>query len=718
MSPRGWSLLVAVVAACAGSVLLSSYDQSAIQAVVETAAVAAAAYSQSRRHRVSDRGWLVGLAAVVLLWLGDVVVAVDGALGLGPLGHPLLDQVAACYLVGSVAVAVSATMIAHERSRWLANDGWAEALVLGIGALAPVVQLMVLPGVAEARSPLTRVMVVVHAIALVAALAAVARLALNDGFRTPSLALLEIATVVGLAAGLWSVGHDLGLIRTDAVVRSLHMVAMVLFAAATWHHSLRRVCAVGGPTSADEPPAARNKILMLTAGLVLPAASVLAAIWNRDVSQLWPVGLAGVAVAVLVGVRMTMLFTRLSAQADELAEVSRVDDVTGLPNRRGWERGLELSCLRAAGDERALSVAMVEIDDLAGLRSEQGTSAADRFLRRLTDEWSVALREEEQLARYSDAQFALLLPGMGLADAMERVEQLQLLVPAQRATSAGVAEWAPGHDAGALMMRADAALYQAKCDGGGRPVAAPVGQPGLPGPLRDLQTAVQPIVHLSSGIITAYECLSRFPHTTQVEAVFTDAHAQGFGDLLELAAATRVLGRLDRPDDVELFVNVSERALRSQRFWSDLPMNLAGVVVELVEHRDGLSDGELIELLARLRVRGARVALDDVGSSSTDFARILALRPDVAKIDRCLVAGCDTNPAQAEVLRLLVSYALSKGVEVVIEGIETSGELEIARAVGATYGQGYLLGRPESSWALPTTETATRPRDEAVGPRG
>jgi EAL domain-containing protein (putative c-di-GMP-specific phosphodiesterase class I) len=147
-----------------------------------------------------------------------------------------------------------------------------------------------------------------------------------------------------------------------------------------------------------------------------------------------------------------------------------------------------------------------------------------------------------------------------------------------------------------------------------------------------------------------------------------------------------------------VFVNVSERAMRSRRFWESLPVDLTGVVVELHELRDGLDDRTVGLYLDRFRASGARVGLDDLGVDTTDLDRIVTLGPDIVKIDRSLVIGCDVNEGQAAVVRMLVDFALQHGAEVCVEGVETPGELEAVRAAGVTYVQGYLIGRPQPEW--------------------
>jgi EAL domain-containing protein (putative c-di-GMP-specific phosphodiesterase class I) len=287
---------------------------------------------------------------------------------------------------------------------------------------------------------------------------------------------------------------------------------------------------------------------------------------------------------------------------------------------------------------------------------------------------------------------------------------MRLATPGEQTFSAGVAVWEPGSDPAEAIAQADAALYRAKRSGRNRVLAAEQVDAGtLPAPLRSLRTVVQPIVRADDLAVVGYEALSRFPHNADVEQVFAEAHDHGYGDLLEIAAMRRALDLAGRPGGIEVFVNVSERAMRSPRFWESLPVDLTGVVVELHEVRDGLDERTVGLFLDRFRACGARIGLDDLGERTGDLDRIVALQPDIVKVDRSLVTGCDHNPGQAAVVRMLVEFALAHGAEVCVEGVETPGELAVVRAAGATYVQGFLTGRPEPHWLAAPVVDRGRP---------
>lgn len=232
------------------------------------------------------------------------------------------------------------------------------------------------------------------------------------------------------------------------------------------------------------------------------------------------------------------------------------------------------------------------------------------------------------------------------------------------------------------------------------PAPESVAEP-LPAYVDGMSTLVQPIVRTDDLSVVAHEALSRFRHTEDVERLFQHAHTAGHGDLLEVEAVRRALAIPGRPAGTYLFVNVSERAIRSQRFWAALSEDLTGIMVELHESRAGLDEEAVDRILARFRERGARICLDDVGVHAQDLDRIASLHPDVIKIDRRWVEHCDERPGSARVISAMTEFAQARGATVCAEGAERPEELEVLRQRGCHLVQGFMVGRPAVEWATP-----------------
>lgn len=220
----------------------------------------------------------------------------------------------------------------------------------------------------------------------------------------------------------------------------------------------------------------------------------------------------------------------------------------------------------------------------------------------------------------------------------------------------------------------------------------------------------QPISDLTTGQVSGYEALSRFPHLpgVAVDDVFARAHANGRGFHLELLAVRRALeGGARRPAGTLLSVNLSPSALCHPDLFQLLPVDLEDIQVEVTEHEVIASIDESTARLQELRRRGARIAVDDVGEGYASLQRVMRILPDVLKVDRSLVSGVHRQPAHAALIEAIVHFAARTGALVCAEGIETADELESLADLDVAYGQGYFIGRPAQDFAEPSPQSRT-----------
>ena len=213
-----------------------------------------------------------------------------------------------------------------------------------------------------------------------------------------------------------------------------------------------------------------------------------------------------------------------------------------------------------------------------------------------------------------------------------------------------------------------------------------------------IRMAFQPIVDLVTGAVAGVEALARFPGepTRPVEAWFAAADAAGLGPEFEALALRSALAALDGlPPSVFLAVNLSPEAVVSPVVQAELgDRALDGLVIEVTEHAEVADYPRLNRALRPLRRRGARLAVDDIGSGFASLRHVLRLDPDILKLHAGLTADIAGDRVRRTLGRSLVDFAGSLGAAVVAEGIETARQLEALRAVGVTHGQGFHLRRP------------------------
>jgi diguanylate cyclase (GGDEF)-like protein/PAS domain S-box-containing protein len=164
----------------------------------------------------------------------------------------------------------------------------------------------------------------------------------------------------------------------------------------------------------------------------------------------------------------------------ELREQAIRDPLTGLYNRRFLEESLNREIARARRVDTALGILMLDMDGFKQVNDTWGHAAGDGVLREVGRLLLANVRAADVVCRYGGDEFIVVLPGASVDAATTRAENLcQLLRHAafefrdmklpEATFSVGVAAYPEQGRAGAdLLGAADAALYRAKQDGGGR----------------------------------------------------------------------------------------------------------------------------------------------------------------------------------------------------------------------------------------------------------
>ena len=127
-------------------------------------------------------------------------------------------------------------------------------------------------------------------------------------------------------------------------------------------------------------------------------------------------------------------------------------------------------------------------------------------------------------------------------------------------------------------------------------------------------------------------------------------------------------------------------------------------------------DDALIAALRPIRERGVRIAVDDAGAGYASMRHILSLKCEIIKLDMSLTRHVDTDPGRRALAKGLISFACDIGSDITAEGIETLGELEALRNLGAHKAQGYYLSRPGSMEDTLTAFRSGCPALVAPGP--
>jgi EAL domain-containing protein (putative c-di-GMP-specific phosphodiesterase class I) len=235
--------------------------------------------------------------------------------------------------------------------------------------------------------------------------------------------------------------------------------------------------------------------------------------------------------------------------------------------------------------------------------------------------------------------------------------------------------------------------------------------------------AVSPVGRQLAG----FEALLRWRHPRQgwlapdlfIPLAEKSGLIQPLGDwvLTEACRQGRIF-QAARPDlALQIAVNVSAAQLARPGFAADV----AGVLqregfppeamcLEVTESM--LTDVAMSSVLVEVRALGVKVAIDDFGIGYSSLSYLLRLPADVVKLDRSFLEMAGGSTRGPDFVGAVVALAHVAGKVVIVEGIETASQLEMAIAMGADMLQGFLLARPLSVQAA--EEAFLRPGDRGV----
>ncbi|WP_170131356.1 putative bifunctional diguanylate cyclase/phosphodiesterase [Quadrisphaera granulorum] len=457
--------------------------------------------------------------------------------------------------------------------------------------------------------------------------------------------------------------------------------------------------------------------------LVRPAAAaphLLLVIAARVIGQL----LQGMPPVLTVSAVLTILAVALPLFA--LTWVTRnaiADGLTGLPNRRGIDPAITDAVLLAERTGRPVALAVIDVDGLGAVNTQQGWAAGDRVLRGSVSGLRTHLPETAKLARTGGDSFLVLLPDLEETDAVAVVDAA--LAALNHPASAGLAVHDVGEGPADLVRRAAAALSHAKLHDRGRCHAAEAGS----GPLaRDLAVALsdpaahglhvelQPVVDVPTGRVAGVEALARWtcPQRGRVSPLdfvgaAEDADLIGALGAFVVRAACREVAPLRARwgSQVFLTVNASGRELVAPGYVEGLLTALdeerfptTALVLEVTESvLDGGSPAA-VEALHALRARGVRVAVDDFGAGYSCLTRLDEVPADFLKLDATLLATAPHSSRRRTLLATAVQLAASLGLTAIAEGAETPEHAALLAELRCPLVQGFGYARPASGATL------------------
>ncbi len=415
------------------------------------------------------------------------------------------------------------------------------------------------------------------------------------------------------------------------------------------------------------------------------------------------------------------------------------DALTGLSNRNLFLNRLShvLNLAHRTGDPFA--VLLLDIDRFKNVNDGLGHIAGNQLLTRCAHRLQECLREEDTLARLGSDEFAILIESLQdsreplyLAMRVQEVLKPAFAIAGQDvfiSVSIGIclgpsAYGSPEH----VLRDANTAMHRAKevCKAGYVVFNEEMHERAIhllrletdlrrAVDLGELELHYQPIIELAEGRLRGFEALLRWRQPERglvAPADFID-FAEETGLILQIGwwvfeQASLQLQRwhqtLPEAGDLTMSINLSPRQLRQPQLVERMGQLLEsmglppGLLVLEITENALIEDGDAaVRLLQDLKQHGFQIALDDFGTGYSSLSYLHRFPVDLVKIDRSFVAQMGETGHHDEIVKAILSLAHILGLSVTAEGVETSEQLGLLRALGCECAQGYLIGRPATA---------------------
>jgi diguanylate cyclase (GGDEF)-like protein/PAS domain S-box-containing protein len=431
--------------------------------------------------------------------------------------------------------------------------------------------------------------------------------------------------------------------------------------------------------------------------------------------------------------------TELRGLARQMSYQATHDALTGLVNRREFERRLEEATESGHRGEGQHVLCYLDLDRFKVVNDTSGHLAGDSMLREVAKVLRDAVRDSDTVARLGGDEFGVLLIGCPLEKARQIADDVCRAVGDYRfvwkdkifniGVSIGLVEIS--RESGTLeelLAAADSACYVAKKQGSGRVAVYSARDEALARHtgeiqwLQRLQSALkenrfqlyhQPIVaaYGNDGGGPAMEVLVRLQDEAGHEvppAEFVRAaeryRLMGLVDRWVVQTTLAALGRgaIQIPANRGVAINISGETLGDLQFLEFVVECLDSTGVAPSQVCFEISESAVVANLDHARRfvgvlhgMGCQFALDDFGSGVGSFSNLKNLPMDYLKIDGSFMRNLAADSVNQAMVTAMIKLARTLNFKVIAEQVEDAAALEAVRRMGVDYVQGYAVGRPQ-----------------------
>jgi len=427
------------------------------------------------------------------------------------------------------------------------------------------------------------------------------------------------------------------------------------------------------------------------------------------------------------------IFAEQSALTENLREQAYKDPVTGLGNRRFFDRQLQ-TLLESREESSTGALLLLELHELTEINQSAGYTAGDQLLQRSADLISERINQLDNCfaARISGAGYGIVAAGLDKAGAESLAEALcnellQLRVDGLASTEnighIGVALWKQHDAVQHLLAEADTGLRAAQSSGKSSWICiAPATQAPIQGSghwrkilqqsldSENITLCTQSVIPVGgkSIVLPHNEILLRIPDQdgNLITAGLFMPMAERFGlaSNFDKLAISKLFEYMESEHDTKpvYAINLSINSLHNPVFMQWLcnrleraPESARRILVEFPEYGALINIQDTRNLIERLGSLGCRCGIDHFGRGFYSFGYLRNIKVSYLKVDSSYTRNIDQDKDCQFLMRALTETAHSVDIAVIAQAVETSAERDTLTSLHLDGIQGFLSGSPQ-----------------------
>ncbi len=437
--------------------------------------------------------------------------------------------------------------------------------------------------------------------------------------------------------------------------------------------------------------------------------------------------------------RYVQIMDRRQEADRRAAYLANYDVLTKLHNRNNFQETMENTLWACQEKNESALLFLFDLNGFKDVNDYFGHDVGDRLLQRFAEMLRQHVPEHGYVARLGGDEFVVVIGGIANNYDIDHTDHLSLPrivsmpLPHREQTvtatiSGGVVQFPrDGQNTSDLMQMADLALYAAKPNRAGEIcVYTPEMKENLDRRLNlreEFRQALdcsqilpfyQPIVDMKTGEVDGFEALARWNHPTRgvltpfvFEEALQDAEISGDLGRLMFAKIARDMAtwtRMGVPFN-KVALNVVNGDLKREDFAQHILDGLKShkldpscLTIEVTENCLFGNDKEtFLRHLQTLRAAGCNIALDDFGTGYSSITQLKELPINIVKIDKSFIEDILENKDDQSIISALRTLGETMRFDLVLEGVETEGQLLHLHDMGFALVQGYYFSRPVPS---------------------